>query len=240
MRKRIGMLAVATLLAGGSLYAASPAQCVREGANATIEWTAAAPAPESAKVFFRTPNAKFEHYVDMQKSGNRFWAVLPKPADSTSEFEYRVVSTSGRKATERDRGRFEVTNTCAASSLGLAEAAAASRIVVGRMSDTSATPIGFRCDGIVGTLDASGALHAASCVPAQTQVATATDARPNIATTANGTTNATTEPMAARPASAFAAVGNGVVVSDAIPFRRGAQNPGPRRPRRNPSQSGPP
>lgn len=240
MRKRIGVLAMASVFVGAAAFAAAPAHCVREGANATIEWNAAGSA-ESAKVFFHTPNAKFEHYVDMQRSGDRFWAVLPKPADETSSFEYRVVSYAGKKATERDRGTYSVTNTCSVASLGMAEAAAASRIVVGRTSDTTATPIGFRCDGIVGTLDASGALRAASCTPAAVSVASSTPQPvPMIATNGEPTSSPDTAP-AASPASAFGAVSNGVVVSDAIPNRRHAQpRPNPPKHRRPPSsQSNP-
>ncbi|MFZ2493239.1 MAG: hypothetical protein WA208_17305 [Thermoanaerobaculia bacterium] len=153
------VVATSAAAAPSSPTGAKATSCVAENRNAVVEWPAER-AVSAARIYFRSANAKTEHYVDMRREGGRFQAVLPQVASGTTEVQYRVAARDAKGAfTTRASGVIAVSRSCPAK-LSPEQARQASMIVVGMTSKALVAPIGFRCEGIIGTIDDSGKLHA--------------------------------------------------------------------------------
>jgi hypothetical protein len=141
----------------------STARCIAAGSQARVDWNAgSSPRPAAVRVYFQSANAKMEHYVEMRSAGNgSYWAVLPKPQAGVSYIDYRVATVEGANDLTRDHGRIALANDCASPRLGSQEASYASSLIVGSAEPVSPViPVGFKCDGIIGRINAKGELSA--------------------------------------------------------------------------------
>ncbi len=153
IRSGIAILAISASVAAAEVSKAAP--CVAPGANRTITWRGVSAA--GARLFFRSENAKTEHYVEMRRGGvGRFVGVLPKP-DAAAAINYRVATPlpDGSYAT-RAAGTVAVKTDCAAPESSPSDAA----LVVGSTTEGPAVPVGFSCDGIIGRITPQGELSA--------------------------------------------------------------------------------
>lgn len=141
------------------------ARCLAANSNAKIVWTApSSGAIQSVRVYFRTANAKAEHFVEMRRArGTPYSAILPKPAAGAAAIEYRIAAAgpNGVYAT-RSAGRLNVSKGCAPDVLNADDSMQASTIVVGITAEGPVVPIGFRCEGIVGEITRDGELRSYS------------------------------------------------------------------------------
>ncbi len=155
---------VAVAAIGNVLAADRPSttRCVAADTNPRIEWIVPRESPKEARVYFRSENAKGEHYVPMRRrAGSPFVAILPKIAAGTTAIDYRVAAPDGKgEYATRLTGRLNVDKACPATALSPAEAKITTALVVGATVDGPAIPVGFRCDGIIGRINAAGALSA--------------------------------------------------------------------------------
>ncbi len=164
--KRTTLLACLMAIAPLALAASSsdpPADgCLRPGISTPVEWQPPnATSLRTARVYFRSENARNEHFVDMRLDLNgRFSAVLPK-ANGDAEFvNYRIVTLDEKgHATTREQKRVAVTGDCAAPRLTPGESKMSDRLVIGTDADAPNVPVGFRCDGIIGLISAGGILR---------------------------------------------------------------------------------
>lgn len=153
--------------------AAAPPQvaplCVAQGKNARITWSGTSAA--GARLYFRSDNAKTEHYIDMRRAPGRFAAVLPKP-ESAVTIAYRVATPQrdGRYLT-RLSGTLTVREGCPAADLTTDESVSASALVLGLAEEGPSLPVGFGCEGIIGRISPSGELSAFDACAAEATAA---------------------------------------------------------------------
>ena len=198
-------------------------ECVRPGQNALITWQTGSAA--TARLYFRADQAKGEHYIDMRRSKERLWAVLPKPTAVTQSIRYRVATADamGRYATQVER-TVVVSDDCHAGEFTATQARASASLVVAMTKNADPTvPIGFACDGIIATISTTGLMSARNaCADARVDLL----ARPG--NEVEGSRAATTKKPSLVPAS----TGLGVVVNATPPFRKAFQSVPPPNPRR--------
>ena len=193
--------------------------CVASGSQPLIAASVNAP----ARVYFRSDVAKADHYVDMHVAGTKSWAVLPRVNEGTQFIEYRVVTGSAKSQKVVTSGRITVANNCAAAKLDDNQRSAASGLIVGATAEGPALPAGFRCEGVVGQINAKGELR--SYKPCQ-QIAlqqAATAAEANAAVTKSASSNKSSGKTAV---VADATLRPGTTRSFA-PTRKSSTNPGP-------------
>jgi len=155
-------LAIAPLALAGSSADLPPEGCLRPAISTPIEWQPPNATPlRTARVYFRSANARNEHFVDMRLDLNgRFWAVLPKANDDAEFVTYRIVTFDEKgNATTREQRRLAVTGDCSAPRLTAGESKMSDRLVIGTDADAPNIPVGFRCDGIIGLISAGGILR---------------------------------------------------------------------------------
>jgi hypothetical protein len=164
---RILWIAVAAVVSfGAAAFAAPPEQpCIAPGKNIRITWPGASAL--GARLYFRSENAKTEHYVQMRRTAGRFAAVLPKP-ENASSITYRIATPlpDGRYAT-RSSGTLAVRDECVASALSAEDSVFASALVIGQAEEGPTVPVGFGCDGIIGRITPAGELSAYDACTAQ-------------------------------------------------------------------------
>lgn len=236
-KRFIVLFTLLTLVVSTAAFA-DTANCVRSASNARIEWQGDAPAGTSVRAYFRSANAKAEHYVDMTREGDGFWAVLPKTADSAAAVEYRIATVADGKETTQTQKTLVVSPTCKTADLSVAQARATGRIIVGATKAAPSFPVGFRCEGIAGRITAEGVLVTERACPQQT-VATAGLVHENSA--ARTTTATTTTAAATSAGSRNEKVLTSSVISDAhllLPRQAVIDTP-PDRKQRNPPPTPP-
>src|SRR5262245_57297384 len=134
-----------------ALSASAPAGCVADGQNARVVVRLGEAPSHSVRLYFRAEGQPSDSYVEMRKSGDEAWALLPRVAAGTTAILYRAraIDVSGREVYGAP-GRVAVTASCAATPLSSEQKAYAANLVVGQTADGQTTvPIGFLCDGIV-------------------------------------------------------------------------------------------
>jgi hypothetical protein len=213
-------IAVAVCCVAPAGFAGVPSQkdtgttrCLAANSNAKIVWTApASGALQSVRVYFRSANAKAEHFVEMRRArGNAYAAILPKSAAGATAIDYRIATAgpNGVYAT-RSTGHLAVTKTCAPEILSADDAKQAASIVVGITAEGPLVPVDFRCDGIIGEITAKGELRSYSACSeiaiasmsasltgqGITQSANRTAAATTASQTSKGTSMATRTPIA--------------------------------------------
>lgn len=166
------VVALAAPMAFAGTAAAPNAACVASSSQARIDWNAGnGPQPAAVRVYFQSSNAKTEHFLEMRQTGKgQFFAVLPKPQGNTATINYRIATVDGtREGLTRLRGSIALSKDCPAPGLGALEASYASSLIVGSVEAASpAVPVGFKCDGIIGRIDAKGQLSAFDACGEQT------------------------------------------------------------------------
>jgi len=170
--------------------------CVNVGSQPVVQ----SPAGTPARVYFRSDVAKADHYVEMRAAGSSSWAVLPRIGDGTKFVEYRVVTGSGKAEKVVDSGRINVGETCSAPKLTENQRVAASGLIVGATAEGPAVPAGFRCDGVVGQINAKGELRSykpCQQVALQQASAAATSVDPSVTKPANSTKSGGKTPISA-------------------------------------------
>jgi hypothetical protein len=156
------LMAIAPLALAANSSESRADGCLRPAIHAPVEWQPSlATGLHSARIYFRAANARNEHYVEMRRDLNgRFWAVLPKANNDAEFVNYRIVTFDEKgQGTTREQRRITVTENCAAPHLTPGEAKMSDRLLIGTDVDAPSVPVGFRCDGIIGSVSASGVLR---------------------------------------------------------------------------------
>lgn len=137
----------------------TPLSCVPTNANAKI--VASADGAASARVYFRSNVGVGEYYVEMLKGADGFWAALPLPSGATSTVTYRIVTRDAAGVESSTAAVVApVNSTCVPFALTADEKQVASNLVIGQTVEPTAALVGFRCDGVVNTITASGQMEA--------------------------------------------------------------------------------
>jgi hypothetical protein len=113
----------------------------------------------SAKVFFKTTDGATEYWTEMSRSGDQFWAVLPRVCGRQKAVSYRIEARGADGAVSATPAIEAPVNGCAAPELSAEEAAAAANMVVGVSTEEERDLKGFRCQGVVSRLTPSGKLE---------------------------------------------------------------------------------
>jgi hypothetical protein len=153
--------AVSALCLVPALAAAAPPEspaCVPPGKNARITWRGSSAA--GARLYFRSDNARTEHYVEMRRGPGRFSGLLPKIASAASIF-YRIVTPDAEGGyTMRSNGTIAVLADCATQDLTAEDQASTNALVLGLTEEGPSVPVGFACEGIIGRIGIDGQLRA--------------------------------------------------------------------------------
>ena len=139
-------------------YPASAAECSRPGENPIVQWSGAAAAGSTVRVYFRADLNTEEHFVEMMReTPTTMQAVLPRVSNETRRIDYRIVSVSGENERTLFSGLIGVSENCRTTATALP---AANRIVLGADAVSQRIPAGFDCAGIVALTSSEGDLRA--------------------------------------------------------------------------------
>ena len=125
-------------------YPASAAECTRPGENPIVQWSGAAAAGSTVRVYFRADLNADEHFVEMMReTPTTMQAVLPRVSNETRRIDYRIVSVSGENERTLFSGLIGVSENCRTSATTLP---ASNRIVLGKGSSSGTLRARATCD----------------------------------------------------------------------------------------------
>ena len=172
-------------------YPASAAECSRPGENPIVQWSGAAAAGSTVRVYFRADLNADEHFVEMMReTPTTMQAVLPRVSNETRRIDYRIVSVSGENERTLFSGLIGVSENCRTSATTLP---ASNRIVLGTGSGSGTLPAGFECAGIVALMSSEGDLRSYRGCKDHGQTARTSSARTEAPKTSTSTTLASSK-----------------------------------------------
>jgi hypothetical protein len=115
----------------------------------------------SVRLYFRKVGSPFFYFLEMRSAGSGvYWAVLPRPDDTTTAVEVRlsVKDADGNETTTAVQ-KIPVTTSCD-TVLTLEQSRYAQNLVVGETMENQAGLVltGFLCDGVISRIDSRGML----------------------------------------------------------------------------------
>jgi hypothetical protein len=235
LRSMLIVAASATLALSASA-ATKSSSCVSGSGNARVVWTApAGEAVRTVRAYFHSDATSAEHFVELRRgAGSVYFGVLPRVSGSVQSIDYRIASAgaNGRFAT-RSTGRVNVTASCNAEAIDNSDTQLAKAIIVGATAEGPSVPAGFRCEGIIGRVTASGELQSYSACSELSAAAASNAQSPDLQTasaTAAAIDGKATVTVASKLPPAVAD-SDGVTASAVRRNRRPRQNPEPNKPR---------
>ncbi len=152
------------LLAETPKIAMGVPKCVPRNGNSVVTATVS---PEtgwsSVRTYFRKVGTKDFYWLEMRNEGaGAYWAVLPKPEESTIAVEMQIaVLDAEGKETRGPLQKASISSPCQVA-FTPAQTERASNLVVGETAadQKGGGVFGFKCDGIISRIDARGALTA--------------------------------------------------------------------------------
>lgn len=153
----------ATLLAAPEMFTLTVPSCAPSRGNSVLGLSTT---PESGwssvRTYFRKAGSTDFYYVEMRSAGlGKYWAALPLPEDATTVVEVQMaVRDVEGKETRAPLQKLPVTTSCSLI-LTPEQDRFAHNLVVGETARSQAGQVvsGFRCDGVVSRIEATGALR---------------------------------------------------------------------------------
>jgi len=152
-----------TLFAAPDTFTLTVPSCAPSGGNSVL---ALSTTPESGwssvRTYFRRAGSADFYYVEMRSAGlGKYWAALPRPEDATTVVEVQMaVRDAEGKETRAPLQKLPVTTSCSLI-LTPEQDRFAQNLVVGETARGQAGQVisGFRCDGVISRIEATGALR---------------------------------------------------------------------------------
>ena len=159
----VAVLWPTTLLAAPDTFTLTVPSCAPSRGNSVL---ALSTTPESGwssvRTYFRKAGSTDFYYVEMRSAGlGKYWAALPLPEDATTVVEVQMaVRDAEGKETRAPLQKLPVTTSCSLI-LTPEQDRFAHNLVVGETARSQAGQVvsGFRCDGVVSRIEATGALR---------------------------------------------------------------------------------
>jgi hypothetical protein len=159
----VAVLWPVTLAGAPDIFTLTVPNCAPSRGNSVL---AVSTTPESGwssvRTYFRKAGSTDFYYVEMRSAGlGKYWAALPRPEDATTVVEVQMaVRDAEGKETRAPLQKLPVTTSCSLI-LTPEQDRFAQNLVVGETARSQAGEVvsGFRCDGVISRIEASGALR---------------------------------------------------------------------------------
>jgi hypothetical protein len=159
----VAVLWPVTLTGAPDIFTLTVPNCAPSRGNSVL---AVSTTPESCwssvRTYFRKAGSTDFYYVEMRSAGlGKYWAALPRPEDATTVVEVQMaVRDAEGKETRAPLQKLPVTTSCSLI-LTPEQDRFAQNLVVGETARSQAGEVvsGFRCDGVISRIEASGALR---------------------------------------------------------------------------------
>lgn len=156
-----GLILACPQAAGAQSIAVEKASCVPMEENGLIRGTVGATAPGlSPRLYFRWQDHEDFYWVNFEpETGNRFWAIPPKPERRNEHIEYysALVDPAGKVAARSESQITPVTKDCRVP-LDPRQRGVAQNLTVGETSpqQQGKKVLAFLCDGVVTRVNSGG------------------------------------------------------------------------------------